>query len=384
MIPPKGICRSEGVLLALAITAGAAVAWRVETFGWLELLPVGGMCWFAYRLRAATRPATTEQDAASSYWPNLLGDVAPIWKHHLGLVNSHAGDATQKILDKLQAVVSSLSQIGLNQRTQTAASHDISPLLVECESRLLPVAEQLKQIVESKRGLLDDINRLDVSIGELREMADQVSRIAWQTNLLALNATIEAARAGHNGRGFAVVAAEVRRLSEESSITGKHIGERVHQVQSVMAATLKAAKVVSLTDQSSVDESEHCIKDVMAQIHSAVQRLTDESAVMRATGVEITDDITAMLVGFQFQDRVSQVLEAVVNDLTRLEDLIQTGARNVDDLPAASEWTDALRATYTMEEMHAAHSDKLASQSHATAPNGPANAQPAPAGITFF
>ncbi len=375
----------EVFFLLVAVTAVTICIAHESAPRWLAAVPLALAIWFGVRLRAIAAEAPVPGADVKAYWPTLFGEIAPIWKHHLGLVNAQAGEATQQILKKLQTVIASLSQIGLNDRERVTASSGISSLLGECEARLMPVARQLKTIVESKQGLLDDIHRLDSSIGELKEMADQVARIAWQTNLLALNATIEAARAGQNGRGFAVVAGEVRRLSEESSVTGKQISERVNQVQSVMTATLKAAEVVSAADQLAVDQSGSCIKDVMAQIQTAVTQMTDESTLMRATGSEITGDITAMLVSFQFQDRVSQVLNTVVNDLSRLEELLQTDASTTDALPGVKEWTDSLRATYTMEEMHAAHggaSPSTRSARHSDV--NPASLQPAAAGITFF
>jgi len=388
MAHSRSIHAAELLLVALGLFAGAAVAFQDGASPRLVLLPCAAMLWFAYRFRGVQLAPQPAENVADAYWPSLLKEVSPIWKHHLGLVNTHAADATQQILNKLQTVISSLSEIGLNDRSRSNASAEISPLLALCESRLLPVAQQLKVIVDSKLGLLEDINRLDASIGELREMADQVSRIAWQTNMLAINARIEAARAGVDGRGFAVVAAEVGRLSDESSVTGKQISQRIHQVQSVMAETLKVAKAVSENDQASVEQSEDCIKDVMVQIQSAVQCLSDESSLMRATGAEITSDITAMLVSFQFQDRVSQVLGSVVNDLSRLEDLIQSGNSNPRDLPAVSEWTDALKSTYTMEEQHQAHGESKSSdgadQRAGRAPTPAAGLQPAAAEITFF
>ncbi len=381
----SGLRAVDAGMLTIAIAAAIFSVVQATSPAWLAVLPAAASAWLAIRLHVHGHQPPPESHLKAAYWPSLIGEVAPIWKHHLGLVNEQAGGATQQILQKLQAVVDLLSQIGLNDRNHSSATSGVSELLAECEARLMPVADQLKTIVASKQDLLDDINRLDSSIGELKEMADQVSRIAWQTNLLALNATIEAARAGQNGRGFAVVAGEVRRLSEESSVTGKQISERVHHVQSVMTATLKAAEVVSANDQQAVGQSGHSIKDVMSQIEAAVERMTDESSLMRATGAEITTDITAMLVSFQFQDRVSQVLSTVVRDLTRLEDLSKTNAMSGERLPGIEEWTATLRATYTMEEMHAAHGVSFTS-AKADSAGGPSTGglQPATAGITFF
>ncbi|WPM31638.1 methyl-accepting chemotaxis protein [Hydrogenobacter sp. T-2] len=69
---------------------------------------------------------------------------------------------------------------------------------------------------------VEALERLLGQMEKIRELSDNLTRIAKQTNLLALNAVIEAARVGEMGKGFSVVAAEFRKLAE---ISNKIAGE---------------------------------------------------------------------------------------------------------------------------------------------------------------
>lgn len=160
----------------------------------------------------------------------------------------------------------------------------------------------------------------------------EVAAIAAQTNLLALNAAIEAARAGEIGRGFAVVADAVRSLSSLASETGKKMSATVDIINSAITRPVEVADNTAANDQHSVAASEASIQHVPDRFHSIIQRLSGYTELLQQESVGIRDEISEVLIALQVQDRVSQILSHVRDNMEALHQHLQHRQRNPDQL----------------------------------------------------
>src|SRR5690625_6058143 len=93
------------------------------------------------------------------------------------------------------------------------------------------MGSSLANVEESTAKVTEDMEELEQTSTQIRDIIGIVQEIAEQTNLLALNASIEAARAGEHGKGFAVVAEEVRKLADESTQAVQRISELISLIQ---------------------------------------------------------------------------------------------------------------------------------------------------------
>ena len=288
----------------------------------------------------------------------LCEGVLPVWSGQVEMARAHTEDSITALTNRFA---------GINQRIETTmassqseGSDSLIALLRENEVELNSIVATLRSALSVKESMLAEVASLSKLTDGLKRMASDVADIAKQTNLLALNAAIEAARAGEVGRGFAVVADEVRKLSDLSGGTGKKIGETVEIVNKAIESTLEISHQYAVQDAEMVVSSEKVIEHVVNRVQTAVVHLADSSDVLRHETQTISTEIAEVLVALQFQDRISQVLSHVCNDMSKLKEHIATHEKqralggegsSVD----ASSWLEELSHTYTVPEQHVVH-----------------------------
>jgi methyl-accepting chemotaxis protein len=334
----------------------ASLPWWVDA-SWaigLAIAGVGLVCgvsvwvlWFKVRSAADDTSPLQTPDQSVNALSGLLLEVLPTWQHHVGLVKSQTEVAATQLTTSFSQVLDRFDHTGIGAPGFSKANpKETIGLLELCERELQPVVTSLSEVVEGRDAMLDNLRKLADETLTLQAMAADVGSIAAQTNLLAINAAIEAARAGDSGRGFAVVAAEVRKLSQRSAETGKHIAERVGEISGIMESTLAEAQTANEEDKQTVTLSGKIVEDVL----NHVRKLGTSSESMRRNGLLIRAEIEKLLVAMQFQDRVSQILSGVDADIARMVGNLSEGEG--EGWPTAEDWLESLSKTYAMEDQH--------------------------------
>ncbi|WP_434631387.1 methyl-accepting chemotaxis protein [Pseudomonas sp. Z1-29] len=237
-------------------------------------------------------------------------------------------------------------------------------VLAQSEGELVKVIDSLKTTQASRDETLTQVRNLTAYTGELRTMAADVAAIAAQTNLLALNAAIEAARAGEAGRGFAVVADAVRALSSKSSETGQQMSAKVDVINTAITQLVQAASSGADQDSQSVAVSEGSIQRVLERFKSVTERLADSADMLQRESFGIRDELTEVLVNLQFQDRVSQILSHVRDNMEDLHVHIQQANQSPDQAISidARQWLARMETTYATDEQRRNHHGDSAAQ----------------------
>ena len=326
--------------------------------------------WFG----ASRSTTATVNSAVLADFNARLADASRLWTAHMGTAQAQMHEATGHLLAGFAAILAELDQLVIAPDPHGSHGLHASPanidaraaMLASCETRLLGLIQCLEGFVQSRDMVLGSVRSLSAASANLGDMAEDVGKLARQTNLLSINAAIEAARAGDSGRGFAVVAGEVRRLSSESGETGRRIGEQVQQFGSRMQQALAQADEQAASGARSIVASEATIRQVVADVDGTVAQLNARAADLQARGETVKAQVQQLMLAFQFQDRVNQILDqvsaSIVGGMARLQSALAEGRA-----PDATEWAALLSAGYTTAEQHAGSSGGVDSSRSAVA-----------------
>nr|WP_237719494.1 methyl-accepting chemotaxis protein [Pseudomonas luteola] len=377
-------------LALCGVAGGAGIVWagNASSLSWVlaaALLIAAGLLavWGQARQQQVLKALSASQSEARGMTgkkaqegavDGICIEVLPVWAQQIETARSHTEEAVTQRTHRFAELAGRIQM-------SVEGSHDGSAqalvaLLSSSQNELNGIITGLREALSSKAVLQREITQLHEFTGQLQAMAKDVADVAKQTNLLALNAAIEAARAGEAGRGFAVVADEVRSLSTLSGNTGQKISETVETVNAAIRRTLEASEQYARQDAETLANSGNVIENVITQFNANASHLVQQSNTLREQSEAVGAEISDVLVALQFQDRVSQMLSHIRNDLNKLEQRLldrRTQAAQGEALKPidTKAWLDELAKTYTTAEQLAVHHGKT-----------PASA--ASSDITFF
>ncbi|MFT7772824.1 methyl-accepting chemotaxis protein [Roseateles sp.] len=380
---------TAGMLVGTALAAVAAAAGPalppVIRLTLAASLAIGGL-WLLWTWLAVLRHGQSELQRYVDSHRDFSAALAPVWSRQIGMSRGQMEAAVTELSTRFGGIVAKLDQtlaITASSLQPTDRADTGSPAVFAlCEQRLVRLVDSIEEAMQGKATLVAQIGELTALVTELRDMANQVAKIAAQTNLLAINAAIEAAHAGETGRGFAVLAQEVRKLSALSGETGSRIAATVSRVTDGIAATQLASEASRRDDQAAAQTSRTTIAAVISELRGLTDAMADATRQLQQESADIQGEVSEALVQLQFQDRVNQILAHVQQSIERLPEQMSGASDDYEsrgrlEPVSAAEMLDELERSYAMAE----------ERNRVSTPPGGSKAvaaHPADSEITFF
>lgn len=227
--------------------------------------------------------------------------------------------AAEQVTSGSNMIADSSMALSQGATEQASAVEELTASLEEISSQIYHNAENsenanslsIKACANAVKGnnqmkeMLNAMNTIQVSSGNIGKIVKVIDDIAFQTNILALNAAVEAARAGQHGRGFSVVAEEVRNLAARSA--------------------------------SAVKETTGIIEDTIKEIGAGIKIAHDTADALNeiVTEVEKSAELVSSIAIASREQAIG--VEQINQGIVQISQVIQTNAATSEESAAASE-----------------------------------------------
>ena len=229
---------------------------------------------------------------------------------------------------------------------QQAGKRSFEELIENCGGTLVRILNATEESGQISRRAIERIQQMDAASQKISSSLAQLEQIAKGNKMLALNARIEAAHAGEQGVGFAVVAGEVLSQAERSQQVADQVYGLIADLRSLAGSALVDLQQMNDQDHKRLDQSKHEVDASLQELQAAHGEMKKMLTGMSEDGALLANDIGAAVRGLQFQDRTSQRIAHVIEDLDALH------GKLADRFGTVSDGVNAVEEEFSAYTMH--------------------------------
>lgn len=256
-------------------------------------------------------------------------------------------DSFQGIAERAKQAVVKTTNFLSREGDGISNTRSFEGLIENCGGTLVKILNVTEEAGEISRRAIERIQQMDKASQTISAALAQLEQIARGNKVLALNARIEAARAGRFGAGFGVVAMEVISQTERSQKVNAQVSELITNLRVLAGSTLDDLKRMNEQDHKRVDQCRAEVDESLNDLQTAHGEMKEMLTGMTEEGALLANDIGAAVRGLQFQDRTSQRIAHVIEDLDQLHSRL---TNRFGDLAAMEDVSKSGFSDYTMQE----------------------------------
>ncbi|MDH5611502.1 MAG: methyl-accepting chemotaxis protein [Gammaproteobacteria bacterium] len=323
----------------LVLMISSVVGWRLKT-----------------RFRSIVENQSCEYSKTQIENCNFCKQIFPIWSRQIETSRAIGEEAVADLASIFGEIV---KRLGTILKTSGGSSGDgqgksddfdllgaVGSSQEDFKSLFKDLNEALVAVNNSKEVIVAEVKKYSKNMSEI---AEEAQRMAMQSQIVALNAEIEAARLGVDGRAFAAVVSEMRGLAKKSIETSKIMAQKVCSIDETIEKLdefYQNGKEFSDMGAHTLSRAEGMFEDIIERFSKITEALENNIVVMENESRQVRDDISSATMVLQFQDRLSQVLDHVTDNIIELKDSAGLGVRKID----ASVWIRNMESKYSVDE----------------------------------
>ncbi|MDO9141230.1 MAG: hypothetical protein Q7U38_13005 [Methylobacter sp.] len=240
----------------------------------------------------------------------LLLTITPILSQHVMASREHTEQEVISLTNRFADMVTELQQIvsRADDALNGQQHYHLDNVIGTSRALLQPILESLKQIHQVEHQATVELHKLSPHIEGLSSSVIDVHKLVGQLNALAADGA---------------EAEDLRQLADESAQTDQQLAVKVNDIVTAVNAALATADSSILVDDSTLYQAEDNVKQTLAHLTEALAHYRNDVEVLRNNAEQVRSEINNVLVAFQFQDRVSQILTQVENNLLNLQETIE-------------------------------------------------------------
>jgi len=193
-------------------------------------------------------------------------------------------------------------------------------LIEDCGETMVKLMNTSVQAGEVALRTVERVQEMDQASREITDSLLRLEEIAMSNRILALNARIEAARSGEQGVGFAAVAVELASQTDKSQKVTSQVSDLVGRLRMLAESTRLEQQKLQREGDRRVNQCREDVKQTLQALQEAHAQMKEMLKIMTEEGALLSRDIGAAVRGLQFQDRVSQRIAHVVQDIETIKD----------------------------------------------------------------